>query len=462
MSGKIDAGLAAAALPPFRARLSWALFDWANQPFFTVITTFIFAPYFTSVLVGNAVEGQALWGHTQAIAGFCLAILSPLLGAVADATGHRKPWIFAFQTLLALACCLLWFAVPGPMAPIGLVMAAIVLATLGAEFAIVFNNAQLPAIVARQRIGRWSGIGWALGYIGGLLFLFAILALSQPKLFGLDLAPGGAALGLDPARHELERATGPGAALWLVIFVVPMFLFTPDRARTSLNLAAAIGQGARQLLATLKGLGREPALLRFLIAYMIYNDGLIAVIAFGGVYASGLFGWGTTQLGLFGILLNVFAIAGALTGGWLDDRLGSRRAISLAISAVILATLGLFATGRESFLGLVTYAPPPTGALFAGTGERIFIAFCCLLGLGMGPMQAASRTMISRLAPIERQAEFYGLFALSGRATAFMAPFLIAIATSWSGRTDVALLVILAFLATGLVLLQQVRVKAGV
>lgn len=439
------------------ARFSWAMFDWANQPFFTVITTFIFAPYFAAQMVGDPIEGQALWGYTQSIAGVVIAILSPFLGAIADAGGPRKPWIFAFQTLAVIGCILLWWALPGRPDVIGFVMFAIVVATIGAELSIVFNNALLPTLVSPSHMGRLSGFGWAMGYLGGLVALFITLIVTRPELLGLTVPADEALFGLDRVTFQAERLTGPASALWLVVFVVPMFLFTPDVVRTGRGQAAAVRLGTHRLIATIRNLGRyrNPAL--FLAAFMAYNDGLAAVIAFGGIYAAGIFGWGTTELGSFGIILTVLAALGAFLGGSLDDRWGSKPTIVATIIGVAIATLGILSVTGDGVLFFIELSPRAPGAIFVSTQEQVFLGFSILLGICMGPMQAASRTMIGRLAPPEMIGEFYGLFALSGKATAFLAPFTVAVVTQIANNQRAGLVVIFVFLVAGWVLLLGVR-----
>ena len=391
-------------------QFSWALFDWANQPFFTVVTTFIFAPYFANVMVGNAVEGQAAWAFTQSTSGILIALMSPFLGAMADAGGRRKPYIFAFQLLLGVGCAALWWAYPGRPDLIGPISAAVVLATVGAEMSIVFNNAQLPHIVRPERMGWLSGFGWGLGYCGGLIALFMVLAVNDRPL-----------LGLDPKTYTLERLVGPASALWLAVFVIPMFLFTPDTASQKLTLWAAARQGGLSLFQTVKKIGRFGNALRYLIAFMLYNDGLASIIAFGGVYAAATFGWSTVTLGIFGIILTVFAIPGAFLGGKLDDRFGSKRTVQMATLGVIVATLGIVSVSAQRVFFVVPASEIlATRGLFGSVQEWVFMGFALLLGFCMGPMQAASRTMIGRIAPEGMTGEFFGLFALSGRATAWM------------------------------------------
>jgi MFS transporter, UMF1 family len=426
-------------------RFSWALFDWANQPFFTVVTTFIFGPYFANVMIADPVEGQARWAFTQWASGIAIALLSPFLGAMADAGGRRKPYVFAFQVVLVAGCIGLWWAYPGRPDLVWPIAWAVVLATVGAEMSIVFNNAQLPDIVRPDRMGRLSGFGWGLGYVGGLIALALVLAAQ-------------AVVGPDPS-HMIERATGPASALWLVVFVVPMFLFTPDHAKArSLSLWHCAREGGASLLATLRRLRQHRNAFTYLIAFMLYNDGLAAIIAFGGVYAKATFGWSITTLGIFGIVVTLLAIPGAFLGGWLDDTLGSKRTVRLAITGVIVATIGILGITADRVLYVVAADPvSPTRGLFGSTQELAFMAFALLLGFCMGPMQAASRTLIGRLAPPTMVGEFYGLFALSGRATAWMAPLAIGIVTTETQSTRWGIACVLVFLVLGFALLGRVQ-----
>ncbi len=248
-------------------------------------------------MVGNPVKGQAAWAFTQSTSGILIALMSPFLGAMADAGGRRKPYIFTFQLLLVLGCISLWWAYPDRPDLIGPISAAVVIATIGAEMSIVFNNAQLPNIVRPERMGWLSGFGWGLGYCGGLVALFAVLVVSRPELFGMPERIDQPLFGLDAKTHELERLMGPASALWLIVFVMPMFLFTPDGAKSNVPLLLAARRGGSSLIHTVRRLGRFRNALRYLIAFMLYNDGLAAIIAFGGVYAAATFGWSTVTLG---------------------------------------------------------------------------------------------------------------------------------------------------------------------
>jgi MFS transporter, UMF1 family len=432
-------------------KFGWAMFDWANQPFFTLITTFIFAPYFVSFVVGDAVRGQVLWGYTQSFAGVAIALAAPFLGSIADAGGRRKPWIGMFTALGVIASCALWYATPAADAGgLVLTMAMIVVATIAVEFAIVFNNAMLPSLTGERHIGMLSGFGWGLGYVGGLIALVIVLlgfSLPEVPLFGID-----------KAAHEHDRLVGPLSGLWFAVFVIPLFVLTPDTASRGLRPLAAVRLGVGTLLETLRALPRYRNIALYLVARMFYYDGQSAIFAFGGIYAAGLFGWTTTELGLFGIILIVFAAVGAFVGGWLDDRLGSKRFIALAVVGLILSTLGVVSiSDGRAFFFMDVGMPSPGSGLFASEAERIFLAITVVLALCGGPAQAASRTMLARLAPDAMMGEFFGLYALSGKATAFMAPLAVAVLTDAFQSQRAGISVVLVFLVVGFGLLVFVK-----
>jgi UMF1 family MFS transporter len=449
----------ASAYPPRRALFGWLMFDWATQPFFTLITTFVFAPYFASALAPNPVEGQALWGYATAGAGLTLALLSPLLGSVADASGPKKPWIAVCGVVLVVASSLLWFAAPGVPSAIPLALLAFAIGTIAAEVAAVFNNAMMPYLVPPNRLGRLSGAGWATGYAGGLVSLVIVLGFlaaspeSGRTYFGL--AP---LFGLDPALREGDRVTGPLTAVWFVVFALPLFLFTPDVPRTGTRPREAVRQGLARLAATLVEARREGAIGRFLLANMIYQDGLVALFAFGGIYGAGVFGWGTLELGIFGILLTVTGTIGALVGGRLDDRIGAKSVITGALVLLVLVCLGILSLGRDHVLFVIPATPPGLGdGLYASLPEKMFLALGLVIGAVAGPLQASSRSFLARVAPAGSEARYFGLLALSGKVTSFLAPLLVAVATDLADSQAAGVAVLIFFFLTGGILLAGVR-----
>ncbi len=460
------AGIAAQggiSYPPRRAVAGWVMFDWAAQPFFTLITTFIFAPFFASALASDPAQGQALWGYATGAAGLAIALLSPLLGGVADMTGPRKPWIASFGALLVLGAGLLWFAVPGHPSAVPIALAGFVLAAIGAEFATVFNNAMMTQLVPPHRIGRLSGAGWAMGYLGGLVSLVLVLGfLAANPETGRTLLGLSPAFGLDPALREGDRISGPLTALWFVVFVAPLFLFTPDLPKTGVSLRQAAGRGLGQLRETLREVRRWPSMARFLIANMVYQDGLVALFAFGAIYAAGVFGWSTIEVGIFGILLTVTGTFGALAGGRLDDRFGGRPVVLGSIAVLIVTCLGILSLGKGHVLFVIPAAPAVAGdGLFGSLPEQVYLGLGMLIGLVAGPLQAASRSLLARLSPPEKGGQFFGLFALSGKVTSFMGPTLVALATDITNRQEAGLAVLIVFFVSGAALLWGVKAPSA-
>lgn len=451
----------AASYPPRRAVTAWLFFDWAAQPFFTLITTFVFAPFFAAGLAADPAQGQALWGYATGFAGLCIALLSPLLGGIADRTGPRKPWIAVFGSLLVLGSGALWFAVPGSALAVPIALCGFVLATIGAEFATTFNNAMMTRLVPPERLGWLSGTGWAIGYLGGLVSLAVTLGLlAADPVTGKTLAGLTPILGLDAATREGDRFSGPLTALWFVVFVAPMFLLTPDSPRTGMSLSEAARGGVGRLKATLAELPRLPSLGRFLLANMIYQDALVALFAFGGIYAAGVFGWQTIEIGIFGIMLTITGTLGAWLGGKVDDAIGGKAVVLGAIGSLLLACLGILSLAPDRIFFFVEAAPATPGdGLFASLPEKVYLGLGLLIGLVAGPLQASSRSLMARLAPPERIGEFFGLFALSGKVTSFLGPTLVALATTAFASQRAGLAVLIVFFLAGGALLAGINVK---
>lgn len=444
------------------AILGWVLFDWACQPYFTLIMTFIYAPYFASAIVGDAARGQSLWGFATAAAGIVIALTSPVLGAVADATGRRKPWIATFGVLIVVGASTLWVGKPGDASTILPVLAAFAVGSLGVEYATVFNNTMMPLLVPREKIGSLSGLGWAMGYVGGMISLiFALGFLAENPETGRTLLGYAPIFGLDAAAREGERAIGPLTALWFVVFVIPLFLFTPDGKRGK-KLLPAIRHGLGSLGATIREARRHRDLGYFLLANMIYTDGLLALFAFGGIYGAGTLGWGTIELGLFGILLTITGTFGAYFGGRLDDRIGAKTVVLGSLVILIVCCAGILSVSRDTILFWVHVTPSSSGdGLFASASERLYMALGGLIGMAAGPLQASSRTLLVRLSPADRLAQFFGLFALSGKLTSFMGPFLVATVTALTASQKAGVSVLVLFFLAGGTLLASARISGG-
>ncbi len=436
-----------------RGLWGWMLFDWAAQPFFTVIITFIFGPYFVSRLTTDPDYGQAMWGYTLTVSGIVIAVLSPILGSIADATGARKSWIAFFAVVKIVSLCALWSAAPG--SPLILPFVCMVLATIAAEFSIVFNDSMLPRLVPEPEIGRISNIAWGIGYLGGMIVLIAVVALlaGSPET-GKTLLGIAPLFGLDPALGEDARITGPISALWYLVFVLPMFLFTPDTQKVAISAGTAVRDGLRELGHALVELRRRDGMLRFLIARMIYQDGVNGLLALGGTFAAGMFAWRTVELGVYGIILNVVAIGGCLYASRLDHKLGSKTIVVFSLVCLTAATLGIVSTGPGyTLFGLVPLPTADSGGLFGTAAEKAYIVFGLLVGIAFGPVQASSRSYLARSVGPKEAGRYFGLYALSGRATSFLAPASVATITLATGSARIGMLALVVFLGLGLLLL---------
>lgn len=404
------------------ALFSWALYDWANSAFHTVILTFVFAAYFTRAVAPNETVGTQVWGNTIGIGGFLVALLGPVLGAATDQTGRRKPWIIFFSFLCIVPTGLLWFVYPNStwMWP-GALLAG--LSAFAIEVAIIFYNAMLPGLAGRDRIGRWSGWGWGLGYVGGLACLVVVL------VFFVEERTRIAALNTDTSQHL--RASFLLVAVWYAVFAIPFFLFTPDTPSTGKTLRQGIRDGLGQLGESFRSVRQYAHIVRFLIARIFYVDALATLFSFGGVYAAGTFNMDERKILLFGIALNVTAGLGAFAFSWIDDLIGSKRTI-------ILSLLGLIIPGT---------------AMLIVTSETWFWVAGIILGIFVGPAQAASRSYMGRLAPPELENQMFGFYTFSGKATAFVGPILVAFLTGLSGSQRIGMSSIIVFFVIGLVLM---------
>jgi MFS transporter, UMF1 family len=456
-----------------RARVSWMLYDWSVQPHYTLVQTFLFGPYFANAIVQNsacgtmiaeggekAACGQALWGYAASVAGLLIAVLSPLLGAAADGRGSRKPWMALLSLLFIAGLTSLWLGVPNAgMTTIATVLAGFVAATLAAELMSVFSNAIMTGLVPREELGRLSGAGWAVGYFGGLASLALVAGLLVPMpgeattLLGLEPL-----LHLDSATRQGDRITGPFAAIWFAIFIIPFFLFVPDKHRAS--TAHPGRSAAAELWDTIKTLPSMPSLLIFLLARMLYTDGLSAIFAFGGIYGASVFNWGPLELGMFGIILTLVGAFGALFGGWLDDAIGPKTVIILALLALIGGAVGILSVDRAHVFFTTEVPEKLAGSKpFSAPGEQVFLAFAVLVGVVSAPVQAASRSLLARIAPADKITQYFGLFAFSGKVTAFLAPFFVAFLTLETGSQRIGMAAVLAFLAIGVMMMLFVRTR---
>ncbi|MFW8644038.1 MFS transporter [Rhizobium beringeri] len=430
----------------------WMFFDWAAQPFFTVVTTFIFGPYFVSRLTDDPVSAQTTWSNMATISSVIIALLSPVLGSIADQSGARKPWICFFAIIKIASLFCLWFAAPG--SPVLYPVIFMILASISAEFSIVFNDSMMSRLVGKHEVGKLSNTAWGLGYLGGIIVLIAVVTLlaASPEtgktILGLDPL-----FGLDPETGQDARITGPISAVWYLIFILPMFFFTPDVGR-GLPFGTAVRSGLRELRNTLGELRERRGILTFLIARMIYQDGVNGLLILGGIFAAGMFGWATIEIGIYGIILNVVAIFGCLIAGRVDKSVGSKVTVVISLTMLLLATIGIISTRPGyTLFGLMPLPTADSGGLFGTAAEKAYILYGLLIGLAFGPVQASSRSYLARSVSPEEAGRYFGIYALSGRATSFMATLFFSLVTYMSGSPRLGMATLILFLAGGLVLL---------
>ncbi|HMG51348.1 MAG TPA: MFS transporter [Inquilinus sp.] len=422
-----DAAPAAAPASSRSAIFGWCLYDWAMSAFNTVIGTFVFSVYFAKGIVGDADHGAALWGVVAGSAGIAIALLSPVLGAVADHGGRRKAWLATCVAVSVVPTALLWFMAPDPSSIVP-AMLLVGIATIAFELSYVFYNALLIDVAPPGMLGRVSGWGWGLGYFGGLFCL--VIAL-----FGL-IGFGGAAplLPLPDVAQAGARATGPLVALWWVVFALPLLLLVRERPGGA-PIGTAIRRGLADLGRTLKSLPAQGNMVRFLVGSAVYREGFNLLFAFGGIYAAGTLGLDFGQLVLFAIGLNVTSGIGAILAAWADDALGSKPTI--LVSIVALVAIGI--------------------PIILVTDPLWFIGLALALGLFLGPAQAASRTLMGRMAPPGGEGEAYGLYGLTGRATGFLGPWLFAGATAAFATQRAGMATVIALFALGGLIVATVR-----
>jgi MFS transporter, UMF1 family len=400
-----------------KALWSWTFYDWANQSYATVIQTFVFAAYFTSQVAVDTERATTHWSLTIGLTGLCVALSGPLLGAIADRAGRRKPWIGVNTLICAIATAGLWWVEPR-LDDYWLALGLLALATFGVQTATIFYNAMLADVAPPQEYGRWSGRGWTMGYAGGICCLIAVLFL---------FAREGALLRLDREAAAHIRASFPFVSFWLIAFSLPLFIYTPDRKASGRTWRESIQGGLKQLRDSLRDVRMYKGVVRFLIAWAFCTDGLATIFALGGIYAAGTFGMDESQILIFGITLSLTAGAGALVFSRVDEWIGSRKTI-------LIGLIGLFVF---SVLILVV------------TQTYWFWTYGLLLGIFVGPVQASSRTYLSHAAPEELRGQLFGVFALAGKSTSFLGPLIVGGLTAVFGSQRIGLSIIPVYFLVG-------------
>ena len=441
---------------PRRRVFAWALWDWATQPFNSVILTFVFVSlylvsdaFLPADVAGRNADGELVcsragdaatdycraladlsewYGWVTFAAGILILLLAPVLGQRADAAGTKKRWVVGATAVLALLQFALFFVYSEPQFFwFGAILVA--LGSVSSEIAGVNYNAMLVQVSTRRTIGRVSGLGWGLGYIGGILALALVVVLNTVDWFGLDVSDGLA-----------YRLIAVGAAVWTVLFAFPFVLLVPESPADPARRRVGFFKGYVVLVHDIVALFREHRpTFWFLLASAVYRDGLAGVFAFGGVLAAVSFGFSATEVIAFGIALNLVAGVSTIIAGRLDDRFGPRAVIITALTILIVSALFVFVL-REGV-------------------KPVFWIGGIILSAAVGPAQASSRSLLARVTPTGMQGEVFGLYATTGRVMSFLSPLLWSALIAWFGATHYGILGIVIVLLAGLLLLLPVKVR---
>lgn len=407
-----------------REVFSWSLYDFANSAFTTLIVTFIFSRFYAEVIADDPLEGAIMWTRAVNVSAVLVALVTPILGAMADYSGRKKLFLGIVTVQSIVFTALLFLVGPGEA---GLAAVLFVVANVGFEGAQVFYNGFLPEISDRNTLGRVSGLGWGLGYVGGLLAL----------LVGLWMVRGG----LPEEGYLNIRATTLLVAGWYALFAVPMFAVVRERApRRSASLGQYVTIGFGRVGETFKHLRQFREAAKLLVARLIYNDGLTTVFAMAAIYVSAIFGMTTADVIVMGILINIAAGVGAFGLGFLDDAVGGKRTIVLTLIVLSVATV-LGSTTRST---------------------TAFWVAAVMIGLMVGPCQSASRSLLARFVPESKHAEFFGFFAFSGKLSSVAGPFVYGLLLTITESHRIAMGSILGFFVIGLIILLSVDEAHGI
>lgn len=438
----------------------WWFFDWASQPYHTLLVTFIFGPYFASVAaehyLSTGLEEELAKAHAQTVWAWCLTITgliigfgAPVMGALADTTGRKIPWIAGFSLMYVAGAAALWTTAPdGSNMWWGLI--AFGVGFIGAEYALIFANSQLPDLGNDEEIGEISGSGFAFGYLGGFVALLILLLFFAEQGNGKTIIGLDPLFGLDPVEREGTRAVGPITALWYAVFMIPYFMWVRDVPRAGPR--GKVSDAFSNLGRLVRSLGKRLSLSAYLGSSMFYRDALNGLYGFGGVYAGLVLGWEVTQIGVFGIVALISSVIFSYLGGKLDKRLGPKPVIIGAIWILIAVCVVIISMSRAQLFGFAL----PEGSTLP---DILFFGCGVLIGGMGGVVQSASRSLMVRHSDPTSPTEYFGLYGLSGRATAFIAPSLIGLVTTWTGNARLGISPVIALFLVGLVLLVWVKAE---
>ncbi len=461
-----------------RTGFAWALFEWARNPYYILIVIYIFAPYFARDIIGadllaggtladlppeealataNA-RGQATIASVTKWAGFIAALTAPFLGAALDRGGRLKPILALFLASIVICSALLWFAMPGGQGlPVPAIMALLVIAYVSFTYSEVTHNAMLSVAGSRDRLSMISGLGLGLGNLAAtLIFLALVLLFVLPGLTGWPFAEPR--FGIDLASFEHVRIAGPICAVWLALFSIPFFLHARDPGVPGASWRRAVTDGAHGVFRTLREAAHYRELMKYLLARMFYADGMAALLALGAVYVALFLGWGFLEMLCYAIFGSACAFAGGIFGGWLDNRVGVKRALIIEIVAMVAALAFQLGITRDSLLyGLFANEPVWDGLIFRTLSDCVYLASISVVAIAATASISSSRSMLAALAPVGRSGEFFGLYAIAGTITVWMGPLLVEYFTLWSNDQRIGMASISLLFLVGLAILFTVR-----
>jgi len=447
-------------LAPFRARASWALFQTGRDTASTLLLVFIFAPYFTTHVVGDPVRGQELWGFTMSLAGVCVALSAPFFGAIADIAGRRKPWIGTIGFLMSGCAIALWWALPGGAGlSIALILLLLVIYQIGVPLSDAFHNSMLPSLAPASMVGRLSGLGFFLSQLGIIFLLLVMLyAFMLPGETGWPFIPDAPLFGIDPVQFENSRIAGPICGLWLIACTILFLRFTPDTPRNlDVTLRQAVHQSVGRVWSTLRDVRHHKNVAIYLFSRMLFTDGMAACFVFSGIYAAGIFQWDALTLTLYGIIISSMTCTSVFLSGFFDQKVGSKRALSCGLLLMSTAFVGMLSFYEDRIFFFIELPVVARDTPFALLSEKLYLINMLFFALGAGPILVSARALLARISPPEKITEFFGLFALSGTVTAFVGPLMVGIATSMFQSQRIGFGSLLLLLGAGFIGLQFVR-----
>lgn len=454
-----------------RGAFSWALYEWGRNPYVVICTIYVFAPYLAAHVIGDPIEGQAQIASLNKWAGLAIALFAPFVGAAADRAGRRKIPLGLITAFMAACIGMLWFVQPGGgLFPEWIWFPLLLIIGMSFPLTEALHNAMLADATTKPLVPQVSGLGLALGNAASVLILiFTLVFLAFPGNVDWSWIPAAPAFGLDPAAFEPQRFVAILCAVWLMVFSVPLWLWTADTQR-GMGWIEAARTGVGGVIATMRTLWRErPDIVRFLVARMLYADGKTAILISGGVYAAGVMGWGLIEMTIFGIVSSVVAVFGGFVGAWLDDVVGAKRAIQIeiAMTAVSLVAMASFQRDTVFFVIKPSLEPVWSFPYFQTIPEIAYILCVAVIAIFITAAYASSRTFLTQIAPKAMIGELFGIYALAGTATVWMGPLLVGTLTRWGQQNmpDWALQVgfgsIVVLLIAGFAILWGVKPKTG-